>query len=176
MILRARRFGGRNFAVGMKCFLRTDRCEHNRRSPGRAQEPHRHVDLADIDHPVRSNFQVRETLTIGAHRSIVVDARSEISKVGRRQNLARDRLEIHHVKSLVGTGDEILAHRNSLQSFMSALVICGMQRQHFGERPVNQATADQERTRREKTQKLATRLDVVFVAFHTQSSSFRSQY
>ena len=93
---------------GMKRTLAADGVDDDRRIPGRAEEIHGHVDVADAHHAAHPQAVIRKSRGIGLQRRVAVDAGREIAEMRRRQFRAREPLEIEHVERLVGRGDEFV--------------------------------------------------------------------
>ncbi len=98
----------RKFAVLVKGAVRPGRRHDDRTGIGLAEQFHAHVDLADIDQAPRPQLKFLEALAVGAQGDLVVDARSHVAEMRRRQVLVRHELEIEDIDGVARRSDQLL--------------------------------------------------------------------
>jgi hypothetical protein len=107
---------GGNLALVVERALAAHGREHDRARIFHAENVGRHVDLADVDEPARTQLELEEALAVGAQRDFVVDTRGHVAEMRGRDVLAADRLEIEDVDRLLGRLDGLVrAHRRPHQ-------------------------------------------------------------
>jgi hypothetical protein len=99
---------GRDLALVVEGSLAADRREHDRACIFHSEDLGRHVDLADVDQPARTELEFQEAFAVGAQRDLVVDARGHVAEMRGRNVLAADRFEIEDVDRLLGRLDELV--------------------------------------------------------------------
>ena len=105
-VLRFRRARDRDFAVGMKRLLRADGAEQDRRRVALAEELDGHVDVRDVDEPLRSELDLLEPFAVRRDRAEVVGALRHVRVVVRADGVAHYGLEVEDVQRLFRALDE----------------------------------------------------------------------
>src|SRR5262249_17911074 len=102
---------GGDLALVVEGSLAADRREHDRACVFHPEDLGRHVDLADVDQPARTELEFQKALAIGAQRDLVVDAGGHVAEMRGRNVLAADRLQIGDVDAHLGQlAQVIVAH------------------------------------------------------------------
>ena len=106
-VLRLRRARDGDLALGMERLLRADGAEQDRRRVPLAEELDRHVDLRDVDEPLRPELDLLEARSVRRDRAEVVGALRHVRVVVCADGVAHHGLEVPDVQRLVRALDEV---------------------------------------------------------------------
>ena len=102
----------RQFALGMKCLLASDRRKRNGMLPDRAENFRAQIGVADINHAPRAKLEALESFSVRGERHIVIHSGGQVPEVRWRKFLARGGFEVHNVQCVLQVGDRPAARRS----------------------------------------------------------------
>jgi hypothetical protein len=114
MIAGSRRACHGDLAPVVKGLVAAGGRDRDRAVVARAEQLDAHVDAADIDQAARPQLQFLETVAVGAHGRVVVDAGRHVADMRRRRRLVHRRFDVEDIDRLCGIGDDRIGPRRAL--------------------------------------------------------------